>query len=392
MGAMLFFVAMVSAPLGAAGVQLDVTAIPDTERVARISDDHGGVQLANRKPIPLADREGVHGDKCFEEMTPGRPTLAYLNKGVPYKSLWERTFLKELLHDVGDILICDLPGKSEMILQLLAQSREDPVGLIVAGFPQQMQLHDLEEILQQSAKKPRVLLHFSDEAGKHDPNWIYPRIMPHDGLVLRQYQFWDRLPAEPRTRIMPLGYNMHLDFDGDSCSAAMLNAANGTRQRKYGWAFVGGMHDTPWGNRADMVSELLGGRRFSHEDQLDSTEAFVGQKKGAEMFDVYKQAVFAPNLPGAKNNECFRVYESAIAGAIPVIVGDAHEIQRSYSYHGFKGDKPPFLFASTWKEARTKMRRLLRHRRRLEAMHKELPRWYCSWMRGIQNELDKALS
>lgn len=349
------------------------------------------------KPVPLEPGEGVLGSKCYEQMRPGRPTLAYLSRGIPYKTLWERTFLKELLREVGNVLICDMPGKAENVLEVLRRSGDDAVGFIVAGYPQQVHLPDLIDPIQRSPKKPRVLFHFSDESGKYKPVDIYPKIMPHDGLVLRQYQFWNELPAAPRTHIMPLGYNMHLDFQGDSCAAATKNAAGGVRARKYNWAFVGGMHATPWGNRADMVSELLGpGRRFAASDQLDSEEAFVGQNiKGSEMFEVYKKAIFAPNLPGAKNNECFRVYEAVIAGAIPVIVGPGSDIQRSYRYHAdatWRDSQPPFLFAASWAEARTEIKRLLGSPAELEELHKQLSSWYCSWMRGIQKELALALS
>ncbi|CAK0847981.1 unnamed protein product [Prorocentrum cordatum] len=349
-----------------------------------------------RKPIPLEAREGVVGSQCYDEMKPGLPVLAYLRRagGMPYKALWERTFLKELLRDVGDVLICDIHGNAGEVQELFRRSGDSPVGFIVAGYPQQMALVDLEEPVQKSAKKPVVLFHFSDESGKYKPTYIYPRIMPHDGLVLRQYQFWSELPAAPQTRIMPLGYNMHLDFQGDSCAAAKKNALGGPSSRSYNWAFVGGMHATPWGDRASMVSDLLG-RRFAAADQLDSKEAFVGQRKGTAMFEVYRQSVFAPNLPGAKNNECFRVYESAIAGAIPVIVGEEDEIQRAYNYHAdpsWSDKRPPFVFAPTWADARTQMSRLLENPGELEALHAQLPAWYCSWMHGLQQELAQKLS
>jgi len=378
-----WLLAFVSASsLGASGIQLNV------------SGSGGPISLA-RKPIPLAPLEGVVGSQCYDEMKPGLPVLAYLRRagGMPYKALWERTFLQELLRDVGDVLICDIHFTPGEIQELLRRSGDSPVGFIVAGYPQQVSLLDLEAPIKASEKKPIVLFHFSDESGKYKPTYIYPRIMPHDGLVLRQYQFWSELPTAPQTRIMPLGYNMHLDFQGDSCAAARKNAAGGPNSRSYNWAFVGGMHSTPWGDRSSMVSELLG-RRFAEADQLDSREAFVGQRKGTAMFEVYKQSVFAPNLPGAKNNECFRIYESAIAGAIPVVVGDEAEIQRAYGYHADPNwsGRPPFVFAPTWADARTQMSSLLANPDKLEALHAQLPAWYCSWMHGIQQELKQKLS
>mmetsp|Transcript_58534 Transcript_58534/g.152157 ORF Transcript_58534/g.152157 Transcript_58534/m.152157 type:complete len:384 (+) Transcript_58534:113-1264(+) len=349
------------------------------------------------KPMPLAAREGLEGSQCYEEMKHGRPVLAYLRKwgGMSYTSLWERTFIRELLRDAGDVVICDIPGTAEHILELLHRSGDSPVGFIVGGFPRHTLLTDLVSPLQRSEKKPRVLLHLSDEGGKYKPTYIYPRVMPPDGLVLRQYQFWPELPTAPRTRVVPLGYNAGLDLGGDSCAAARRNAGGGPHGRSYAWAFVGGMHATPWGDRAAMVRELLGpGRSFSEADQLDSGEAFVGQRSGPGMFEVYRRAVFAPNLPGARNNECFRVYEATIAGAIPVIVGNETEVQMAYGYHAdasWSHKRPPFVFAPTWADARTQMSSLRGDPRKLESLQAQLPEWYCSWVRGIQQELAQKL-
>merc|ERR1711860_327510 len=105
-------------------------------------------------------------------------------------------------------------------------------------------------------------------------------------------------------RIMPEGFNHKWRFPHGSCAAAR-KVLSIQAKREIKWAFVGGMH-------ANRRNKLL---NFASEGEIDQ---FCMRVDAKHMFNVYANATFVPNVDGS-NTECFRIYEAAIAGAIPNI-------------------------------------------------------------------------
>lgn len=107
--------------------------------------------------------------------------------------------------------------------------------------------------------------------------------------------------------------------------------------RKYVWSFVGRL-------KADR-KELCETFSKYFPGGFVSTS---GKTNPHEMGGIYQQSVFVPNGRGHCSLDCFRLYEASIMGAIPVVVGKEEEIETTFFYNG---DKPPFIYSSSWEEA-----------------------------------------
>jgi len=237
-----------------------------------------------------------------------------------------------------------------------------------------------------------VLVHLSDEWQGSSKKWRYGEGIElyrlHPQLVLRQYSPFsyeaDLQHNMSKVMTLPLGYMRGMLFpytnrthlgkkepppripfhqrrsrvDGSvvvlktSTDVALYTATIRSSDRRYNWSHVGEL-----GGHGDRQKAM---HIFSTWDSHKR-----GKMHKEEMFELYTQSKFVPVGRGQKNLDCFRLYEAIMAGAVPVIVGDAAEVNSTFDYHGpalashRKGyspeivglERPPVLYATTWEAA-----------------------------------------
>eukprot|EP00960_Hanusia_phi_P053809 762463-Hanusia_phi.AAC.1 len=219
---------------------------------------------------------------------------------------------------------------------------------------------------------PCVLVHTSDEYCNQRLTW---RLYSKFRVVLRQYtcyeQYSDLYRQNPNVRVIPLGY-MRQMLNFSSLQTASSKALFITEPRKYVWSFVG----TVKSNRAEAL------RIF--ESVLPH---FVGRGSPRMVAEVYSNSYFVLSGRGNKNLDCFRHYEASINGAIPIVIGDAAEINHSFSnFHSL----PPWLFATSWEDASRVVQRALLNRENLTYWQLDNLRWWINEMNGIMEHVQSV--
>jgi len=314
---------------------------------------------------------------CIAAMVPNVPTVVYLKGRMPYFSLWEAQYLQDLLRGLStNTILCEVSHWESNMEEMLQQGEasKSPIGLIINSNEIGVgHLADVMQGLRGKHRLPTLLIHLSDETGKRPPQH-YNRIVGEDGLVLRQYHFSHyKLPSRPRVLTMPLGYAAEAPFSANSCEASQ--SARSFTQRDYDWAFIG----TVYAHRKEMVNHLSNDTRFRKH--------YVGQLPAANMLEVYKKSTFVPVGRGHTNLDCFRIYESIISGAIPVVVGPKEEISSAFVEH----HDIPMVAASDWSAAADQMSKLLSNPEELRALQTKLPTWVCKTIGSLREQIGDQL-
>ena len=240
-----------------------------------------------------------------------RPAVRIVWKADP-ASLWESAWLHRLL----DGLSC------EHLTAMPDPAAGGPL-LIVSGLPSLEEEAVYAALAAQGANLGLVLL--SDEYYTLPESACAPF-----RVVFRNY--WsERLAADPRTVIFPLGYKQGI---------AGPDAPPGAAERPYSWCFMG--NATPPA-RQDMLRHLRtvpGG--FTHlTDSFHDGKALSAEAYAAKL----RASVFVP-CPGGNNLETFRVYEALECGAIPIV-----EEWFAQPYYTRLLGPCPFPILRVWSEA-----------------------------------------
>lgn len=101
-------------------------------------------------------------------------------------------------------------------------------------------------------------------------------------------------------------------------------------------------------------------------------------------------AKFVPVGRGNKSLDCFRIYEAAACGAIPIVVGPALEMTNT-----FGKPLPPMLWAATWAEAKDEVDRLLRNDQQLMLQQRSVVDWWetsLTKLRGVLSGSQRELA
>lgn len=317
---------------------------------------------------------------CIAAMVPNVPAVVYLKGKMAYFGLWEAQYLQDLLRGLPtNTTLCEVSyweSNNKNIEEILQQgeANKSPIGFIINSNEVHVEhLADVIQGLHGKYRLPTVLIHLSDEQGDRPPQH-YNRIVGEDGLVLRQYHFSHyNLPSRPRVLTIPLGYAAEAPFSANSCEASQ--SAQSFTQRDYDWAFVG----TVYAHREEMVNHLSNDTRFR--------EHYVGKLPAENMLEVYKKSTFVPVGRGHYSLDCFRIYESIISGAIPVVVGPKEEISNAFVEH----HDIPMVAASDWSAAADQMSKLLGNPEELRALQTKLPTWVCKTMGSLRAQIGDQL-
>jgi hypothetical protein len=101
--------------------------------------------------------------------------------------------------------------------------------------------------------------------------------------------------------------------------------------------------------------------------------------------------------PAGKNNECFRMWEAAEAGSIPVLVRNEHSMlgkdpeKTGCALHPDVMQQAPFLFVDRGGDMFEAMAELARNPKALDARSREVRAWYAVYMRHTIKKAEEVL-
>ena len=186
--------------------------------------------------------------------------------------------------------------------------------------------HSYNEILSIVEKtNPKIIVCLSDEFIDEDLSH-FNLLGNYCDLFLRQYHH-PQYNYTPNTIHIPLGYT-------NNCKIF-------TESKQLNWSFLGEIKT----DRQEMINEFR-----------NIPKHFIGKSISKElMCKIYSKSIFVPGGRGNSSLDCFRLYESSMNGAIPVIVGSKEEIECTFMYE----ENPPWIFAETWGNAVKKCQSML---------------------------------
>jgi hypothetical protein len=221
--------------------------------------------------------------------------------------------------------------------------------------------------------RPHAIIHLSDEWGLH-PEYlelaeltpIYMRQYAHAGYSTYMHAAEHAAEHTAVPRQIPLGYMQGML--GGQPSTTVIATQKKPATRRYTWSFVGELKQ----DRTEMLRTFL--------RELPTGHVTRG-KTPQEMFAIYQDSLFVISGRGNASLDCFRLYEATIAGAIPVVVGTEEELAATFHYGG---DRPPFLYATTWDDATRKCKEVLYDISRAEKIQDALRTWWCRQIQGAR--------
>lgn len=220
----------------------------------------------------------------------------------------------------------------------------------------------------------KVLVHLADEYCSHGWAWEFYNNFK---LVLRQYACWDHYKKTYNASVMciPLGYNKEMLPQNTTSILVAQNHLKKIKERMWAWAFAGTLKQ----NRKagiDAFSDVLPN---PHQHQF----------RTSALHTLYGMSHFVLSGRGNMNIDCFRIYEAALEGAIPVIECDASAFYAAFAHYTTK--PTDFVWAPTWGEAKKEVKSLLANQFALKNKHIGILRWWVREVSTIANAVQHAL-
>ncbi len=300
-------------------------------------------------PITVIWQEGINSDQI--------------------KGICEEDYLKHIFSHLPRVHhVYDLNEKNEGKYEDVC----DRAVIVYSGDRNKEKVKKISEYLKKFKGKKCVLIHLSDERLKAKDSF-YRNV----SLVLRNYHktyFFKR-----NVKSFPLG-----------CTQGKVPPSGfpfkPMKDRKYTWSFAGEIsrHKPHRYEILEVLKDVKEYFTFVTDDFGKSIHGALGPK---EYCDLMNDSVFVPCPRGNRSLDCFRDYEAAMYGAIPVVVGPAKEIKKTFgSFHA------PFLYASSWKEAKVKMHSLLEKPEELQRMSDALIAWSKAYAKEVAQIIEQTLT
>ena len=104
--------------------------------------------------------------------------------------------------------------------------------------------------------------------------------------------------------------------------------------------------------------------------------------------NITQQSYFVLSPRGISNLDCYRSYEAAVRGAIPVVVGPEDELRATFGHYRAP---PPWVFAPSWTAAREQVLQLLCNRTALLGRQRAVLAWYRAEWTGLRKTIKDVL-
>ena len=187
--------------------------------------------------------------------------------------------------------------------------------------------------------RPIVTFFLSDEYGKisYLENLGYRTKLLFRNYYHHNYYGLHINPKPKNINWHPLGYNSNYIECNDwkkNCIDSTNQGIYNINQKKYFWSFIGDFKNN---TRKGLIEKFRDIKPHYYDNNID-------RKK---MFEIYSQSVVVLNTRGWISLDCLRLYETVVAGAIPVLVGNRKEAQFTF----MKEENPPWIFCDNIEQA-----------------------------------------
>jgi GR25 family glycosyltransferase involved in LPS biosynthesis len=207
--------------------------------------------------------------------------------------------------------------------------------------------------------KPRIVIQLSDEFCYEDLQ-IHNTIANHCELFLRKYHH-KNYEYRINTVNIPLGYN-----NGYGVPKVIPNIS----ERKLNWSYVGDMSTF---DKKEIYENFIKIPKYKFDSGI----------LPERMSEVYLDTIFAPCGRGDSSLNSMRLYESSMAGAIPIVVGSKEEIEDTFTFE----ENPPWLFFNSWKEAEFVCRKLLLDNNKLQEIQDNILFWWQTRISKVKDSV-----
>ena len=223
--------------------------------------------------------------------------------------------------------------------------------------------------------QPSIIIHVSDEGGG---NVKFDGLRNYTKYYVRQYcHGFDS--AKNDITYLPLGYMGGVYAKSPTSSSTYIDAqVLLNKKREFVWTFVGNQHKQ---DRPEMLSA------FAEHLKPYYLPSNTTRTPSTNITEIYSNVLFVPIGKGQVNHDCFRIYEAASCGAIPVIVATAAEIQTEFGCHQ---PSVPWIFANSWLEASVKVLALLNNESKLKKRQAHVLKWWRRKVAEVQKGIEKA--
>lgn len=215
--------------------------------------------------------------------------------------------------------------------------------------------------------KPHVLVLSSDEMGRCPEVLELHEKVP---LVLSQYIYY-----HPKY----INKILHLPLSHTNCILPKEIVAGGclNKEKTYVWSFVG----SPKSDRQQAIDIF--------KKSFDKGFSSWNESK-EKTSEIYASSTFVLSPRGNQSIVCFRTFEALRSGAIPVVVAQIEEIEKSY-YFGDKHKQIPFIYTNTWENAQQICKDLLNNPSDLLTKQRECAAWINSIEDNLRDHVNKTL-
>lgn len=218
--------------------------------------------------------------------------------------------------------------------------------------------------------KPKIIIQLSDEFESED-NSIHNNLGNYCELFLRNYHHSNYTYTD-NTEHIPIGRKNDFNISGKEIVESS--------KRKYSWCFIG-QKKSDRESLVNAFSSIPDHYCLAHDGDLTQ------KIDGDQLADYYLNSVFVPCGRGWTTLNVMRVYEAAMCGAIPVIVGDKNEIERDFKYE----ECPPFIFSNTWENAAVICKSLLTNKNLLLNKQNQILEWWNIRIKNIKFKIMNVL-
>jgi hypothetical protein len=219
--------------------------------------------------------------------------------------------------------------------------------------------------------KPKIIIQVSDEFENED-NSSHNNLANYCNLFLRNYHHSNYTYTENTVHI-PIGRKNDFNVLGKEIIESS--------KRKYSWCFVG-QKKSDRESLVNAFSSIPNHYCLAHDGD-------VNQKiDGNQLADYYLNSIFVPCGRGWTTLNVMRIYEAAMSGCIPVIVGGKDEIERDFKCE----ESPPFVFSDTWENAAAMCKLLLSNTKLLLEKQRSVLEWWNNRMFNIKNKINLNLN
>lgn len=225
--------------------------------------------------------------------------------------------------------------------------------------------------------RPRILFQLSDEHGNKN-HWNVLAKYTH--LLLREYNIhWYNY--ENNSFQIPLGYATGFLQQKKSSSIIPKKMID----RNFNCSFIGKVKQ----DRDNMINIFQKNMDKTYfKDVHNDWDVSKQYYSPSDVYNIYNDSIFVLNGRGYHTLDCYRMYETIVAGAIPVIVGEEIEINNTFYY---KNNIIPFIYCKTWDEAVKTCNDLLKNNEKLQELQDKLLLWWNQEIEKIKININNVL-